>query len=96
MCWFLKINPVYAANANQISWFLLDNSTKIFHQKKTETDIIYTSTEGWVPSWTDGRMTHLWSCGISVSPWFLLGFLFGWFLVGWLAWGFFVCFLFLQ
>lgn len=45
MCWFLKINPFYAHNANQISWFLLDNSSKIFHQKKTETDTIYSSTE---------------------------------------------------
>lgn len=45
MCWFLKINPFYADNANQISWFLLDNSSKIFHQKKTETDTIYSSTE---------------------------------------------------
>lgn len=45
MCWFLKINPFYADNANQISWFLLDNSSKIFHQNKTETDKIYSSTE---------------------------------------------------
>lgn len=35
----------------------------------------------WLPRWIDGRMTHLWSCGTaSLSPWFLLGFLFGGFL----------------
>ena len=44
MCWFLKINPFYTAKVNQTSWFLLDNSYKVFQQKEAATNMLSIST----------------------------------------------------
>lgn len=44
MCWFLKIKPFYTAKVNPISWFLLDNSYKTFHQKEAATDMLSITT----------------------------------------------------